>query len=302
MNKNRAFTLIELLVVIAIIAILAAILFPVFAQAKAAAKSIAGLSNLKQIGLAAQMYYNDNDDCREGRQCIDNSVAESWKQILSPYMKSTQLFHDQMNAVAQYDDYFSNQAIRNATQQTSIAPLGNLGEFQRGYEWNNVYHTTQILNDNWDNAGMNMSEVSSVATTGDIVEGRDLATDKSPFSQGWVDGVDGDWSWLGAANETTGLTGSNLSGKYNAQAENVAYMDGHAKRTSYIAECNEFANVGVDAANCKFNAANGQTGCTNPNPVWKGDPNYEGFWNFSPNDLGATASGPAQFCTSSPAS
>lgn len=60
---KRAFTLIELLVVIAIIAILAAILFPVFAQAKNSAKQIACLSNMRQIGLATQMYLSDNDDC-----------------------------------------------------------------------------------------------------------------------------------------------------------------------------------------------------------------------------------------------
>lgn len=58
---RRAFTLIELLVVIAIIAILAAILFPVFAQAKDAAKKAACTSNLKQIGMAYMMYANDFD-------------------------------------------------------------------------------------------------------------------------------------------------------------------------------------------------------------------------------------------------
>ena len=57
-----AFTLIELLVVIAIIAILAAILFPVFARAKEAAKKTASISNLKQIGLAWSMYGSDTDD------------------------------------------------------------------------------------------------------------------------------------------------------------------------------------------------------------------------------------------------
>lgn len=59
---KRAFTLIELLVVIAIIAILAAILFPVFAQAKVAAKKATAISNQKQIGLAFMMYAGDNDD------------------------------------------------------------------------------------------------------------------------------------------------------------------------------------------------------------------------------------------------
>ncbi|CAN5389207.1 hypothetical protein BH11ARM2_BH11ARM2_23840 [soil metagenome] len=59
---KRAFTLIELLVVIAIIAILAAILFPVFAQAKNAAKSVASLSNMKQIGTAEKIYLGDSDD------------------------------------------------------------------------------------------------------------------------------------------------------------------------------------------------------------------------------------------------
>jgi prepilin-type N-terminal cleavage/methylation domain-containing protein/prepilin-type processing-associated H-X9-DG protein len=61
-GTRNAFTLIELLVVIAIIAILAAILFPVFAQAKEAAKKTTCLSNLKQLGLATKMYLSDHED------------------------------------------------------------------------------------------------------------------------------------------------------------------------------------------------------------------------------------------------
>ena len=59
---RRGFTLIELLVVIAIIAILAAILFPVFAQAREKARSASCLSNLKQMGLAWMMYAQDYDE------------------------------------------------------------------------------------------------------------------------------------------------------------------------------------------------------------------------------------------------
>src|SRR5436190_4127132 len=62
MKKVNAFTLIELLVVIAIIAILAAILFPVFAQAREKARQATCISNLKQISMAMIMYVNDYDE------------------------------------------------------------------------------------------------------------------------------------------------------------------------------------------------------------------------------------------------
>lgn len=76
---RRAFTLIELLVVIAIIAILAAILFPVFAQAKEAAKKSVCLSNLKQMGFAFEMYMSDYDQRLPDRRDLKLSLPGGWK-------------------------------------------------------------------------------------------------------------------------------------------------------------------------------------------------------------------------------
>lgn len=76
--SRKAFTLIELLVVIAIIAILAAILFPVFAQAKEAAKKTSDLSNQKQLGLGIMQYLADNDDVYPLGFGTDNGGAWAW--------------------------------------------------------------------------------------------------------------------------------------------------------------------------------------------------------------------------------
>ncbi|MDR3690467.1 MAG: prepilin-type N-terminal cleavage/methylation domain-containing protein [Fimbriimonas sp.] len=93
--KRNAFTLIELLVVIAIIAILAAILFPVFAQAKEAAKKTSCLSNVKQQGLAFTMYANDFDDYTPMfKNAVTTNATGNWASggywfdLLQPYVKN----------------------------------------------------------------------------------------------------------------------------------------------------------------------------------------------------------------------
>jgi prepilin-type N-terminal cleavage/methylation domain-containing protein/prepilin-type processing-associated H-X9-DG protein len=115
-RRTHGFTLIELLVVIAIIAILAAILFPVFAQAREKARATSCLSNQKQIGLAFMQYIQDYDEAMPlavGAAVVNNvTVASHWAVdliggtnvsaavvpvgttapgLLSPYMKNNQI-------------------------------------------------------------------------------------------------------------------------------------------------------------------------------------------------------------------
>jgi prepilin-type N-terminal cleavage/methylation domain-containing protein/prepilin-type processing-associated H-X9-DG protein len=93
-HRNRregAFTLIELLVVIAIIAILAAILFPVFAQAKMAAKKTSDLSNVKQLTLSSMMYGNDYDDTYPFAWGW-NTEWTPWHRQVDPYVKNQQIW------------------------------------------------------------------------------------------------------------------------------------------------------------------------------------------------------------------
>jgi len=117
MRLRKGFTLIELLVVIAIIAILAAILFPVFAQAKMAAKGTASLSNAKQLALGNLLYAGDYDD--NAVLCIawgdPNFPALAggvpyapWTFLISPYVKSGMLAQDPLTtpqpSLAGWDD------------------------------------------------------------------------------------------------------------------------------------------------------------------------------------------------------
>jgi prepilin-type N-terminal cleavage/methylation domain-containing protein len=99
---RKGFTLIELLVVIAIIAILAAILFPVFAQAREKARQTGCLSNVKQIGLGVQMYLQDYDEYVPRNAYADpprvaegdhftNCSSPRWMDVMQPYVKNTQL-------------------------------------------------------------------------------------------------------------------------------------------------------------------------------------------------------------------
>jgi prepilin-type N-terminal cleavage/methylation domain-containing protein len=142
---RRAFTLIELLVVIAIIAILAAILFPVFAQAKLAAKATSCMSNLRQLDISFVMYQTDNDDQFPLGAYGTATNTTFWHDEINPYVKNKQIWLCQCSTVKEKDASgaqtthfgynvrylsnialdFSNLATQTAVSATSVEDPGN---------------------------------------------------------------------------------------------------------------------------------------------------------------------------------
>ncbi|MBX3118199.1 MAG: prepilin-type N-terminal cleavage/methylation domain-containing protein [Fimbriimonadaceae bacterium] len=138
---KKAFTLIELLVVIAIIAILAAILFPVFAQAKDSAKDTAALSNVKQIGLAGLMYSADYDDYLPLSATSNTGGWNVWTGLIQPYTKNWQVaWHPKMNPPSGPREYWQRLQAWGGLQRAAAVN----GPSTTNFTWTNATFTGNV--------------------------------------------------------------------------------------------------------------------------------------------------------------
>jgi prepilin-type processing-associated H-X9-DG protein/prepilin-type N-terminal cleavage/methylation domain-containing protein len=130
-RRRPAFTLIELLVVIAVLAILAGLLFPVFAQARAAARAASCVSNLRQIGMAIQQYVQDWDggmpEFRAGGDTPGQWLSFRWYGHILPYLKSPAILHCPDDPV--------NSGLRAVSFHPEWAALPGVPHLSYGYNF-----------------------------------------------------------------------------------------------------------------------------------------------------------------------
>jgi prepilin-type N-terminal cleavage/methylation domain-containing protein/prepilin-type processing-associated H-X9-DG protein len=230
-RNNSGFTLIELLVVIAIIAILAAILFPVFAQAKMAAKKSVSLSNTKQLALSFYMYTNDFDDTLPYEQAnpygigetayagpytngaLDPTAETNWSRGVFPYVKSYGVFQDNVLLKESNDGWGCYESN------------GKASEFCSSYAYNGIASgksstaipgpATTIVISEYDNSGKTaLTQPTLAYYTG--APGGNGAT----VNHAW-DGIDGIF-------QAEGYPGGPANTEANGGA-NFGFSDGHAK-------------------------------------------------------------------------
>jgi prepilin-type N-terminal cleavage/methylation domain-containing protein/prepilin-type processing-associated H-X9-DG protein len=213
--RRRGFTLIELLVVIAIIAILAAILFPVFARAREAARQTSCRSNLKQIATALDMYRNDYDEVSvlDGYTVANYSFPDGttsnggayWYHMIHSYVKNTGIFNCPSIRYTNVPLYTGQPGPTYGTQASAPASV-----LSHGYGMNPAMQAV---------ADALVQRPSDVVLLSDARYYRVQPNDADPNSTN--------------ANTGNGQPGSGCNtipmfGVHNAFA-NVAYYDGHVK-------------------------------------------------------------------------
>jgi len=248
-RKSFAFTLIELLVVIAIIAILAAILFPVFAQAREAARKTSCLSNEKQISLGVLMYAQDYDEhlqdmvlsepgggckttCWAGNGCAYQDGGGWWFGRIYPYIKNYQIFtcpddtRSFSTTAAGTDSNGWNQAIELGTGAKPVF-------FRESYGYN------EWIDGNPGGSGNTSPITDTLAAVQYPAQQVMLADGVGPLINDWdleagkcCDGFERAWhantSWGTWAPDFDNFDKYDHLARHNGGA-NFAYVDGHAK-------------------------------------------------------------------------
>ncbi len=219
MGTKRAFTLIELLVVIAIIAILAAILFPVFAQARESARQTVCSSNVRQIGLAVSMYTQDYDETMPifyayntqtpgGQRAWAGDAAHKGVEILlQTYSKNKDLFKcpdDLGGPAGTLDDAYYGCPGRSSTYQGCY---GSSYRFTKG-------NFSIVANESSQNNGL--------YTTSKVVP---LALFAAPSETRLI--RDEMFPWFGTQDKYGYIPGYFKS--WHARGGGVVFADGHAK-------------------------------------------------------------------------
>lgn len=242
--RSNGFTLIELLVVIAIIAILAAILFPVFAQAKAAAKKAVCLSETKQIAMAHLLYAGDYDDmaCFSVNILATNTQFHLQDWYVDAYYNLPSFdgpFFSSQDGLLW--PYMKNQAIYGCPDATSyLANAGVAPEYPNGHGVNANVMVFELTGWGYDPVP-SVSMTSVVAPAETILVADAVAVGTTPPMLTYQ-------TWIQNPSEVGPQTWG-LHNKYS----NVSWVDGHAK-SMQVTVSNKLSDYWGNAAlmaNCK---------------------------------------------------
>lgn len=242
-RKPSAFTLIELLVVIAIIAILAAILFPVFAQARAKARQTACLSNTKQLGNAVAMYVQDYDESLPmggWSGPTGTTYGSRWFRDLYPYVNSVDVYvcpeitDDPMPpTLGFYRPTLNSINFPRFLGDTSLYPT-SAGGYAMNANIVSFGASGKALSDIVDSAGTFIICDASRVTSGVMVDPYRYDPTTWPKFQD----RDSDWEvylptdWTGGTNTRYATDNTTFRRRPMARHNgglNVIYCDGHAK-------------------------------------------------------------------------
>jgi prepilin-type N-terminal cleavage/methylation domain-containing protein/prepilin-type processing-associated H-X9-DG protein len=233
----RAFTLIELLVVIAIIAILAAILFPVFAQAREKARQSTCISNLKQIGVACLQYAQDYDECYPLARWDHggSGLRMNWVQASMPYMKNLQVYTCPNDPWSPGDPGYYN--IGGFWLPTGVAPIRTSYAYnaEMGLGSSSGAPTPKTLSDIQAPAGIVMATDAGMRKIGSNAN----YANWTPQIETWI--LCAPYDWRNNNNSNNDLKQMGSPALRHQETSTVLWADGHVKSAKlnnfYLDKC-----------------------------------------------------------------